>query len=537
MSSAFLMIGIILAGMIAASAFRVPNKSARGGIILLALIVLIAGVAMSSVRYVGSSSVGIVKKNALGSPLAPGKILATEDEMGIQADVLAPGWHLWYWPVLYDVDTRPLIDIDADKIGLVESRDGLPLDPGQVFAPEVTNAEFKRMIEDPKFFLTGGNGRKGPQSNILTPGTYRLNPELFTITMVDTTEVPPATVAVLKSNFGTEPSLSIVVGEDDEPVILAKTGEKGILSDALQPGKYPVNTKAYSVAIVSTRETIIRFTAGEKGMLTQNGLSRSEANANEQREITVRTSDGFTFPVDVRVEYKIEPKNAPIVVAKLGADTGPLLAKLNSTVRAIFRNNAEGVKALDYVNQRSTQESQSLSMISKDMARMGVTITGVRIGDVGDEETLGQLLNTQRDREIAVQEQITFQEQQKAAVQQKELSKTQQEAEEEKRLATASYEVKIAEQDKEKRIIEARAKAESVEIEATAQANAYKMIADQIGKANAAMIEVLRVIGENRIEITPRVMVNNGESGGTNSETVALIGTMLDQMVSDAEDE
>lgn len=168
---------------------------------------------------------------------------------------------------------------------------------------------------------------------------------------------------------------------------------------------------------------------------------------------------------------------------------------------------------------------------------MGVTITGVRIGDVGNEETLGQLLNTQRDREIAVQEQVTFQEQQKAAVQQKELSKTLQEAEEEKRLATASYEVKIAEQDKEKRIIEARAQAESVEIEATAQANAYKMIADQIGKANAAMIEVLRVIGENGIEITPRVMVTGSSDGKSSGETVALIGTMLDQMVKDAEDE
>lgn len=538
MSSAFLLIGIILAGMIATSAFRVPNKSARGGIILVALLVLIAGVAMSSVRYVGANSVGVVKKNALGKSMTPGMILATNGEMGPQADVLAPGWHLWYWPVLWDVDVKPLVDIPADMIGLVESRDGLPLDPGQVFAPEVTNAEFKKMVEDPKFFLTTGNGRKGPQSNVLTPGKYRLNPELFMVTTVGTTEVPPAAVAVLKSNFGSEPTLSTKVVENDEPVILANSGEKGILASVLQPGKYPVNTKAYSVSIISTRETIIRFTAGEKGYDVQGQRAAIQtANSNEQREITVRTSDGFTFPVDVRVEYKIEPKNAPIVVAKLGADRDPLLAKLNSTVRAIFRNNAEGVKALDYVNQRSIQESQSLAMISKDMARMGVTITGVRIGDVGDEETLGQLLNTQRDREIAVQEQVTFQEQQKAAVQQKELSKTQQEAEEEKRLATASYEVKIAEQDKEKRIIEARAHAESVEIEATAQANAYKMIADQIGKANAAMIEVLRVIGENRIQITPRVMVNNGDSGGTSGETVALIGTMLDQMVADAEDE
>ncbi len=539
MSNAALLLGIIVAIMCVTSALRVPQKSARIALIALGVAALAVGIVFSSIRYVGSTQVGIVKRNALGPSMTPGMILATNGEMGPQADVLAPGWHLWYWPVIFDVETKPLIDIPADKIGLIESRDGLPLDPGQVFAPEVTNAEFKRMIEDPKFFLTAGQGRKGPQSNVLTPGKYRLNPELFTVKMVETTEVPPAAVAVLKSNFGTEPTISTKVGEDDEPVILADAGEKGILAEPLHPGKYPVNTKAYSVSIISTRETIIRFTAGEKGYMLQgsSGSARNMANANEQREITVRTSDGFTFPVDVRVEYKIEPKNAPIVVAKLGADREPLLAKLNSTVRAIFRNNAESVKALDYVNQRSIQESQSLAMISKEMARMGVTITGVRIGDVGDEETLGKLLNTQRDREIAVQEQITFQEQQKAAMQQKELSKTTQEAEEEKRLATASYEVKIAEQDKEKRIIEARAHAESIEIEATAQANAYKMIADQIGKANAAMIEVLKVIGENRIEITPRVMVTGSSDGKSSGETVALIGTMLDQMVKDAEDE
>ncbi|MBL4699522.1 MAG: hypothetical protein JKX70_11890 [Phycisphaerales bacterium] len=538
MSNLALLIGIFGAFFCFASAFRLPQKAARIALISLGIAVLFVGITLSSIRYVGASQVGIVKRNALGPSMTPGMILATDGETGPQADVLAPGWHLWYWPVIFDVETKPLVTIPADKIGLVESLDGLPLDPGQVFAPEVTNAEFKKMVDNPKFFLTTGNGRKGSQSNVLTTGKYRLNPELFTVTMVDTTEVPPAAVAVLKSNFGTEPTLSVMVGIDDEPVILADTGEKGILAEPLHPGKYPVNTKAYSVSIISTRETIIRFTAGEKGYAAEGQRGRIDsANNNEQREITVRTSDGFTFPVDVRVEYKIEPKNAPIVVAKLGADREPLLAKLNSTVRAIFRNNAEGVKALDYVNQRSIQESQSLAMISKEMARMGVTITGVRIGDVGDEETLGQLLNTQRDREIAVQEQITFQEQQKAAMQQKELSKTTQEAEEEKRLATASYEVKIAEQDKEKRIIEARAQAESVEIEATAQANAYKMIADQIGKANAAMIEVLRVIGENSIEITPRVMVTGSSDGKSSGETVALIGTMLDQMVKDAEDE
>ncbi|MFK7883736.1 MAG: SPFH domain-containing protein [Phycisphaerales bacterium] len=533
MTSGFFFLGIIIAVSMLAFAVRVEPRAGKIGLAVGALLVLIAGVLLGSVQYVGSDQVGIIKKNALGAKLADGKVIATEGEMGPQAGVLPPGWHLWYWPVIYEVETRPLIDVPTGKIGLVEARDGQPLDPGQLFAPEVEASKFKKMLDNPGYFLTtgdsstAGNGRKGPQSNVLTPGTYRLNTDLFKVEMVDETEVPSAAVAVLKSNFGEAPTIEIPAGEGDQAIILANPGEKGVQAEPLPPGKYPVNTKAYTVVRISTKETIVRFTAA---------AGRS-GQGSEQREINVRTSDGFTFPVDVRIEYKIEPQNAPIVVAKLGTDGEPLLNKLNSAVRAIFRNNAENVKALDYVNQRSQQESQSLAMIATEMARVGVTVSGVRIGDVGNEETLGNLLTTQRDREIAVQEQITFQEQQKAAEQKKELSKTEQEAVEEKRLATAAYEVQIAQENQRKRIIEAEAEAQAIEIEALAQATAYQQIALQIGKSNAALIEVLRIIGEMGIQITPKVMVNGSGSGSSADDTtIALIGTMLDQMVAD-EDE
>jgi len=136
-----------------------------------------------------------------------------------------------------------------------------------------------------------------------------------------------------------------------------------------------------------------------------------------------------------------------------------------------------------------------------------------------------------------VQEQLTFQEQQKAAEQKKQLTRTEQEAEEEKRLATASYEVQIAEQQQQRRIIQAEAEAQAIEIEAKAQAEAFRLIADEVGSSNAALIELLKIIGESAIEITPRVMVNQGGQApqggpGQSAEPVALIGTMLDTMLS-----
>ena len=527
-----IVVGLLIAGALGVGMVQTKSNTLRSAAGATAVIALILGVVLSGVRYVSPTQVGIVKKNAFGSKLAGGRIIATNGEMGIQAEVLSPGWQTGYWPIIFDVDTKPLIEVPAGSVGLVEARDGEPLDPGQLFAPELDTAEFKKMVEDASYFLSSG-GRKGPQSNVLTPGKYRVNTELFKVEMVDATDVANATVAVLKANFGESPSIERSAA-GGEPVTLAGSGEKGVRAEPLPPGTYPLNPNAFEVTTVSTRETILRFTAGQ-GVLNQTrGLTTN--TAVEEREITVRTSDGFTFPVDVRVEYKIEPENAPIVVAKLGSDGQPLLSKMNSAVRAIFRNNAENVKALDYVNQRSQQESQSLVMLQEAMSELGVTILAVRIGDVGDETTLGELLTTQRDREIAVQEQITFQEQQRAAEQKKALTRTEQEAEEEKRLATAQYEVQIAEQDKQKAIIAAEAESEAIRIRAQAQADAYQLIASEIGAANAALIEVLKIVGEQGIQITPRVMVNGagadqlGNAGS--AETTALIGTMLDSMVS-----
>jgi uncharacterized membrane protein YqiK len=372
---------------------------------------------------------------------------------------------------------------------------------------------------------------------------------------VPVTEVLQGEVAVLKANFGKSPSLvtrtvgwpvpiqpgahaldSMPDNDEQDELRLADAGEMGIRAEVLPPGKYALNTDAFTVVEVWTTQMISHYTAAAARNPSSSG--KSSGNENEEREITVRTSDGFTFPVDVRVEYVIEPRNAPIVVARLGDDEGDRFKNaLNSAVRAIFRNNAEGVRALDYVQQRSHQESQSMQMLAQQMSRFGVTVTAVRIGNVGDEQTLGALLKTQTDREIAKQELITFQEQQKAAEEQKRLNKATQESEEERKLATAAYSAKIAEETAKQRITEAQGEAQAITIRAKAEADAYQLIAQQIGKGNAAMIEILKIVGEHNIQIAPRVMVTGGSAVGNGSsamstgETAALVGTMLDTLV------
>ncbi|MEM6329685.1 MAG: SPFH domain-containing protein [Planctomycetota bacterium] len=440
---------------------------------------------------------------------------------------------------MYDIEFVRLVEVQSGKVGLLSARDGRPLPAKTTYAPEWDEAEFGDML-NATYFLTEGEGYKGPQTSVLQPGSYRINTKLFEVTLVDVTTIDKATVGVVKSNVGQRPDgaagAELAEAVDDQAVkdaakpprrlaSLVARGERGIWRTPLYPEKYYLNPRALEVTVISTRKQVVRYT----------DATVAKSGEHEESEIVVRTLDGYTFPVDVRVEYEIEPDNAPLLVATVGDDQEGLRKIMNSAVRAIFRNNAEGVKALDYVQQRSQQESQSLNMLINEMAKIGVTVTAVRIGDVGDEDTLGPLLKTQTDREIALQEQETFKEQQRAAEQKKELTRTEQEAEEEKKLAIAKYGVQISEQEKLRRVIEAEADAEAVRIKAEAQANAYELIAQQIGKGNAALVEVLKVVGESGISITPRVMVVGGEGGkqdGAGAETTALIGTMLDSMLS-----
>ncbi|MCP4837987.1 MAG: hypothetical protein GY894_01305 [Planctomycetes bacterium] len=510
MAMLLLLIGIVAAITVFVWAMSSTSPGVKIAGSVGALIVLFLFTLFSSVRHVSEDEVGVVIKH-FGSELPSGTIIATEGQKGPQARVLGPGWHFWLWPGLYDIEVVPIVQVASDQVGLITALDGQPLPTGQAFAAEWDDPANMLLAEH---FLTEGTGNRGPQASVLKPGNYRLNTRLFKIELTDATNIPKATVGIVKSNVG-----DAAASAEDGSAAIVDRGQRGIWRDPLLPNKIYLNSKAYEVTMISTEQQIIRY-----------GITDQAAKGADGREIEVRTSDGFTFPVDVRVEFQIRPLDAAQVVAEFGGDDTKLQQYLASVVRAIFRNNAENVKALDYVQQRSQQESASTGTIRDAMGKVGVSVNAVRIGQIGDEASLGELLKTQTDREIAIQEQMTFQEQQRAAEQQKALSRTQQEASEEANLATATYAVMIAEQSKERRLIEAAAEAEAIRIKAEAQAEQFRKLALEIGKQNAALLELLQVIGEGNIEITPRVMVI-GESQGSNSETTALIGTMLDSMV------
>ncbi|MBW2119925.1 MAG: flotillin family protein, partial [Deltaproteobacteria bacterium] len=136
-------------------------------VVLIALIVIIA----SSIVKIEGDEVGIVEKKLFGGSLPEGKVLAINGENGVQAQILAPGWHVkWKWQ--YNVTQIKMTEIKTGSVGLIQAADGQSLPTGAIYAPEWKDPE--KML-NAEYFLGQGKGYKGPQLSVLSPGRYRIN--------------------------------------------------------------------------------------------------------------------------------------------------------------------------------------------------------------------------------------------------------------------------------------------------------------------------------------------------------------------------
>src|ERR1044072_7265361 len=82
---------------------------------------------------VKAREIAIKERRFWGTRNPPGRVVATEGEVGMQADVLKAGLHFILFPLERIVKTVPLIEIGADELGIIEAIDGEPMPPGHIF--------------------------------------------------------------------------------------------------------------------------------------------------------------------------------------------------------------------------------------------------------------------------------------------------------------------------------------------------------------------------------------------------------------------
>lgn len=538
----FLVLAIVALG--AAFVVNLP-AAGRGALVVLAGSLFVFGLIVGSSVVVDQDEVGIIHKQFFGKPLPTGQIIARGGELGPQAEILGPGWHFGYYPFVYSVRVNHVITIPAGQVGFVTARDGQQLPENEMFAPSWTSAQ--DMLNAATFLAKGG--RRGPQTTVLTPGTYRYNTALHEVTPIPALQVAAGTVAVIKSNSGTRSDPATFKGELVNGVPLVPRDHVGVWAEPLMPGGYYLNTQAYVPTVVKTTQRTYTYQAALSVSANAAAAAAARAKAapgagdsgNNDWSVSVRSKDGFSFPVDVRVACAVEAKNAPYLVALLGNPDAVVqdeqedekLEVLEAriilpAVRAIFRNVAETMNALEFVNRRSEIEAIATQRITTELARYHVTCDGVYVGNIHlDASEAGRkLLMTQTDREVAVNQQKLFEQQKQAEVSRAQFVRAQEEAEQQRQLAAAEYKVRVEGENAKSQVARAKGEAESQVIIGEGRAKAYKLLVETLGQQQVAQLELLKLVVEGKIQITPQVMVTGAGSTGT---TDALMGTILRQ--------
>jgi uncharacterized membrane protein YqiK len=112
------------------------------GVVLGFVVIIVLLVVLKGFYLIEANQVGILTKNMLGKKMPAGQILARHGEIGVQAMTLMPGLY-WRLPIIWSFTKVPVVTVDINGVGIVESIDGEPLPKGRVLADEVECNQFQ----------------------------------------------------------------------------------------------------------------------------------------------------------------------------------------------------------------------------------------------------------------------------------------------------------------------------------------------------------------------------------------------------------
>ncbi len=549
-------------------------------------------VSIAKATVIPQSCVGIVTA-ADGAALDPGRLLgkATEGhrnfqdaeqfiygggQKGPQVDILTPGTYRILTKSnsvegasikagLFSVDLFKAVVINENQVGLVEALDGASLNPRDYVAAPV---EGHNNFQNGEEFIRRG-GQRGPQKDLLLPGTYYINPLIFKVIPEKAGEIKPGEVAVIVSNVGKDPTEEIrramatkvreklereereqlaiaaahldqLDGDEDDDILkleeelrlsdpadsrldagaheayVVPDGYRGIQERVIGPGRYYVNTLAITPVIIPTTNQTVEWTA--------------EKLAETFDPFEVISKDGFTMQLEVRVVFRVKPEDAPFMVAKIGSIEQLIQNVMHPLIDSIFRNQASESSAMAYLQNRHEEQERAEARVRVHLLKYHVDVVNVLICHIRLPE---DLMKTQTEKILAEQRQNMYNAQREAEGRRIELEKTKAHADNQRDLMVATVGVDISSKRAEQRKAEGegeahyilqtgKAEAEKVRLMGEAQGVAYREQVSALGPQGVALVETLKVIGEKGVRITPDVLASGGSGEGAGS-----LGTLL----------
>lgn len=456
-------------------------------------------------------------------------------QKGPQIDFLRPGTYNINTEI-FKVEIYGAVQIPERQIGIIEALDGLPMEKNEVVA---STPDGHNNFQDGQAFLTRG-GKRGPQEKILTPGTYYINPYLFTVTLKEQTLVEQGEVGVLISNIGMDPvELHPEMTSDAGPAsrYVVPAGYRGIQKDVLGPGAYNINPLAYRVIIIETRTRSLDWSLRRGG---------DTPDSNIFNPFQVVSHDGFPMQIEVRCQYRVQPQNAPYIVQKLGSVRELEANVIHPQIDGIFRAQVSRSPAISYQQNRAEEQKAAEEAVRGDLVNYSVDVVSVMVTNILLPE---ELMRTTQQKNLAEQEKSMYDSKQEAEQRRIEFEKTKAEADAQLSIITAEAGIKVAQH--EARQVEERARGDATRIRMLAEADALKT--QQIGDAEAGIIkakgeaqakayndqvaaltaqgvttvEVMKSVAAAGLKITPDIQV----AGAAGTDMGGLVQVLLGQMV------
>lgn len=538
--------------------------------------------------------------------LPEGRIIALNGEAGYQVDPLAAGIYWGYWVWQYTVNFENYVEVPIGQIGLVEARDGATLPTGAMLAQSVDCNNY----QDGRAFLSN-DGQKGKQRRYITAGKYRINTMLFNITLeeitvipggkvgivtamdgapldngqiagneitdhnnyqdfdkfmarggqrglqiqpilsgsyslntwavkvdtTDMTEIPIGSVGVVISYVGKEGT--DISGTDFKHGNIVSVGEKGVWKKVLDPGKYPINKMTHKVQCIPTTNIVLNWADAKN---ESHNLDKNLCT------ITVRSSEGFPFNLDVAQIIHIPSDQAPFVTARFGSVENLVSQVLEPTIGNYFRNSAQKSGVIDFLNSRVERQNEAKKTISEALKEYNVNAVDTLIGDIVPPI---ELMKPLTDRKIAQEQEITYMSEMKAQKIKQQLESETALANMQGKIVTADQSVNIAAKQADAAVKDAEGRAKSVELsakaeatriavtgeaeatkiraigEATAEAYAKQVVA--MGQDNFSRFKIVEEIGKGNIKITPDVLIQ-GEGGNASPMSGLLALALTDKL-------
>ncbi|WP_315838518.1 SPFH domain-containing protein [Bradyrhizobium prioriisuperbiae] len=374
-----------------------------------------------------------------------------------------------------------MLAADHDLVGIVTIHDGPSLPSGEIIAPEVgTNRSdlttFHNNFQEPEKFLKAG-GYRGRQLQVIVEGTWYLNRLFATVEAVYKTVIPVGNVGVVI--FYTGPKTADVSGEQYRHGELVMNGSRGVWRDPLLPGKYAFNTYAGKIEIIPTVNFILKWVRGEVGAL------KLDENLSE---ISLITKDAFEPTLPLSVVMHIDYKKAPMIIQRFGDVKKLVEQTLDPMVSAFFKNIAQKMTLIELLQNRAAIQEESGSEMKMRFEAYSLELQEVLIGTprapAGDQ-TIENILIQLRSRQVAREQVTTFQEQEKAAVQERTLNEAKATSAAQIALTQSLIQVKVHENEGAAALARALKDAETVKVTAAAAGERARL--EGQGKADKAL--------------------------------------------------